>query len=354
MNRECDILEQAIKALPASAGVQISPDRQELRAKGHNRADGTVAVCVKGFKFQTYFEVKKHLHPATISQLTEGKRGQERRLLLVTPLVTQRYADMLAAAGIDFIDTAGNMLFQRDNLFVLITGRKPAAGGGRVDSSGSGRAFEANGLKLIFTLLTDPQLNAKETTRYLTNQPYRKISSMTGISLGSVGWIMADLVAQGYILSAEKGVRVLVERRRLFTRWTEGFTTKLRRKLVIARYHSTRPRWWENADVRKTNGLWGGEVGGAKLTDYLSPGTVTIYTKALSSDFIVEHDLRLDPAGSVTVMKPFWGELPRTSKGDCVHPLLVYADLTASEIDRNLETARRIYDRYLRPTIEAA
>jgi len=35
-----------------------------------------------------------------------------------------------------------------------------------------------------------------------------------------------------------------------------------------------------------------------------------------------------------------------------VHPLLVYADLIASEIDRNVETAQRVYDRYLLQIIE--
>jgi hypothetical protein len=44
--------------------------------------------------------------------------------------------------------------------------------------------------------------------------------------------------------------------------------------------------------------------------------------------------------------------IPWATHEDCVHPLLVYADLIASEIDRNVETAQRVYDRHLRQIIE--
>ena len=352
MRTEQDILEQAIKAIPPGAGMAITPDIVgPSHAKAHDRLEGACAIRARGAKFRAFLEIKRQLQPATISHLVELKRMRDGRLLLVTPHVSQRYADMLAAAGIDFIDTAGNLLFQRDQVFVCITGRKPDA---PLTSRGSGRAFESNGLKLIFALLTDPQLDAKASSQRLINQPYRKISVSTGISLGSVGWIMADMTQQGYVMERGAGDRRLVERKRLLERWVAGFASKLQRKLATACYRSATSLWWERADVRKAGGLWGGEVGGAKLTGYLTPGTVTIYAEKLSSDFIVEHDLRPDPAGNVTIMKPFWGERAWQPQKDCVHPLLIYADLTASEIDRNLETARRVYERYLKTIVESA
>jgi len=39
---------------------------------------------------------------------------------------------------------------------------------------------------------------------------------------------------------------------------------------------------------------------------------------------------------------------------DCVHPLLVYADLLATGDGRNAEAALRIYENHLRQTIESA
>jgi hypothetical protein len=352
MRTEQDILEQALRAIPPNAGITVTRDIVGLsHAMEPGRLEGACTIRARGTKFSAFVEIKRQLQPATISHLVELKRIRDQRLLLVTPHVTPRYADMLAAAGIDFLDTAGNLLFQRDKVFVCITGRKPET---PLVSRGSGRAFESNGLKLIFALLTDPQLDAKEAGASLLNQPYRKISASTGISLGSVGWIMSDLTTQGYVMDRGGGDRRLVDRKRLVERWVAGFDSKLRRKLVTARYRSAASLWWEQADVRKAGGLWGGEVGGAKLTGYLTPGTVTIYAEKLFSDFIVEHDLRPDPTGNITIMKPFWGDRIWEAPKDCVHPLLVYADLTASEIDRNLETARRVYDRYLKTTIESA
>jgi hypothetical protein len=352
MRTEQDILEQAIKSLPPSAGIAITPDIVgSSHALKPGRLEGACTIRARGAKFRAFLEIKRQLQPATIGQLVELKRIRDNRLLLVTPHVPPRYADMLKAAGIDFLDTAGNLLFQRDKVFVCITGRKPEA---PLVSRGSGRAFESNGLKLIFAVLTDPQLDATDAGASLLNQPYRKISASTGISLGSVGWIMSDLTNQGFVMDRGGGDRWLVERKRLVERWVAGFDSKLPRKLITARYRSPTSLWWEQADVRKAGGLWGGEVAGAKLTGYLTPGTVTIYAEKLFSDFIVEHDLRPDRAGNVTIMKPFWGDRIWEAPKDCVHPLLVYADLTASEIDRNLETARRVYDHYLKSTVESA
>lgn len=350
MSMEQDILELAIRALQSGLGIQIHPGKRFQGAQGDG-ADGTGVISIKGAAFDTTFVIKRTLHPAMVGYLAELKRHFGGRLMLVTSHVTNRYAATLAVEGIDFVDTAGNFFFQRGKVLVFITGRKPDL---PVLAYGSGRAFESNGLKLIFALLTDPQLDSNDPSQRLINQPYRKISAITGISLGSVGWIMSDLANQGYVMDRSDGDRRLVERRRLIERWVAGFASKLRRKLITTRYRSSRSLWWEQADVRKAGGLWGGEVGGAKLTGYLTPGTVTIYTEKLVSDFIVEHDLRPDPAGNVTIMKAFWGERTWAVQQDCVHPLLVYADLTASEIDRNLETARRVYDRYLKATIESA
>jgi hypothetical protein len=117
----------------------------------------------------------------------------------------------------------------------------------------------------------------------------------------------------------------------------------------VEHYRLPFPGWAEELSNVEGPGLWGGEVAGARLTGYLIPETVTIYAEYLPSDFIVKHDLRKDPAGRVEVLRPFWkGDHPYSPES-CAHPLIVYADLMASEIDRNLETAQRLYEKYLRP-----
>ena len=89
------------------------------------------------------------------------------------------------------------------------------------------------------------------------------------------------------------------------------------------------------------------------MTGYLKPQVASIYTRSLGHDLILENDLRVDPNGDVEILTPFWRDLPNVSWEDCTHPLLVYADLCASGIDRNLETAQRVYDKFLRQILEA-
>ncbi len=51
--------------------------------------------------------------------------------------------------------------------------------------------------------------------------------------------------------------------------------------------------------------------------------------------------------GEVEILKRFWKPAePRTRK-DVVHPILIYADLLATGNERNIETARIIYEQHI-------
>ena len=62
---------------------------------------------------------------------------------------------------------------------------------------------------------------------------------------------------------------------------------------------------------------------------------------------LIQHKLRKDPAGDVELLRRFWRQDAVPSNKDIVHPLLIYADLMAPGNQRNLETARMIYDQYI-------
>jgi hypothetical protein len=63
----------------------------------------------------------------------------------------------------------------------------------------------------------------------------------------------------------------------------------------------------------------------------------------------------VDPEGTVEFLKPFWRMSQAPSSGpQCVHPLLVYADLLSVDDDRTREVAQNIYGKYLRTIIETA
>jgi hypothetical protein len=215
------------------------------------------------------------------------------------------------------------------------------------------RAFHPSGIQLLFALLTDPNLDNNTPGKALVDRPYRDISATTGGSRSTIGWIMTDLVRQGFVVTQEDGVRHLVERKRILERWVQAYTVRIRRGLVIGRYHPSRGDWWKTA--RLEGGLWSGEVAAALLTGELKPGTATIFGASPSHEFVLNHGLQKDPEGTVEFLKPFWRDSAApTTSNNCVHPLLVYADLMSINDERTHEVAQSVYERYLRATIETA
>jgi len=54
-----------------------------------------------------------------------------------------------------------------------------------------------------------------------------------------------------------------------------------------------------------------------------------------------------NPNGEVAIYKPFW----KNQENRTVSPLLIYAQLMYSGNDRNIETAKLIYDEYIKPNL---
>jgi hypothetical protein len=48
--------------------------------------------------------------------------------------------------------------------------------------------------------------------------------------------------------------------------------------------------------------------------------------------------------GNVEILERFWTEDTLAGASETVHPILIYADLLASGNERNIETAKIIYD----------
>jgi hypothetical protein len=62
---------------------------------------------------------------------------------------------------------------------------------------------------------------------------------------------------------------------------------------------------------------------------------------------LLECKLRKDPIGEVEILDRFWDYDENTEYRDLVHPILIYADLVATGNQRNIETAKMIYEDYI-------
>lgn len=119
---------------------------------------------------------------------------------------------------------------------------------------------------------------------------------------------------------------------------------------MLGRYKAKDRDWWQNIILPTStdfNTCWGAEIAATKLTGYLTPMTVTIYTDEPLGKFTLEHRLKKEPQGEVEILKPFWKFGYRHQDRHIVPPILVYADLLAAGDPRNIETAKVIYDQEL-------
>lgn len=181
----------------------------------------------------------------------------------------------------------------------------------------------------------------------LENKPYRDIAAATSVALGTVDWIMKELKELGFLLDMGKAGLKLIRKDILLQRWVTGYPEQLRPKLLVGRYRGQQG-WWQQKRLDPQKAQWGGEVAAARLTQYLQPELITIYTTAREiNQFLLENKLKKDLAGDVEILEKFWKPKEAQPDEDLVHPVLVYADLLATGNQRNMETAKILYEQYI-------
>jgi len=268
------------------------------------------------------------------------------QLMVIADQITSSLAAILQGKQIAFIDCAGNAWITGPlGLHIWISGKR--VGSKRVVTG----LHRQSAVKVIFAILSD-WLNCSPSDRALLNRPVRAIAAAADVALGSVGGVLDDLRRLGFVLDNNE-TWLFAEPERLIELWTTDYLARLRHRLIVQRYRSKRIRDWKTWPMLPVGAKWGGEIAAYSLTHYLDPETATIYASKLSDEWIVRAGWTPDPEGNIEVIKPFWGEtLVACGVVDypqnCVHPLLVYADLLACDDERCTETARRIYDTYLR------
>jgi len=347
---EQQILEQAMAALHREAGLRLTlgeidrPDREGRRYDARvYLPDQDVGILI---------EIKKWAQHVNLGALIDQVNKLPQPGVLVADFINPNMAKKLRAANVQFIDTAGNAFLNIPPTYIYIRGNRPAnlepTKAGRTEAFG--RAFTATGLKVVYAFLCDPDL---------VNAPYRDIAEAAGVAIGTVGWVINDLKADRYIADfRRRRGRRLIEYRALLDRWTEAYPEKLRPKNIIGIFEAPNDKWWKEVDIRDFRAFWGGEIAGAKLTDFLTPEVATIYV-AEGEETKLIMALRLRTAhrrkfgqetGLTYLYRAFW---PHTEDRDeLVDPVLAYADLIATADTRNREVANLIFENHIAKRIE--
>lgn len=253
------IAEEAITQLQEETGLTF-----RLEDDG---ADRFLCVEEMGAKFKA--EIKKWTTHAPIGALVSKMRdiAKPGDGILIADYINPQMADKLKAAGIPFIDTAGNAYLNRRPVYVYVVGKKPKQ---RITTKAQaqGLAFQSAGLKVIYALLTD---------RELINAPNREIAERANVALGAVGWIIRDLTEQGFLIGGKNKKRRLENFYLLLDKWVDNYLVRLRNKMLIGKFTTEDPSWWQRIDPHNYNAKWGEEVAAAKYTNYLTPKDATLY-----------------------------------------------------------------------------
>ena len=267
-----------------------------------------------------------------------GKRVELDGKLLITKYLNKKLADQLQGAGIRFLDTVGNAYIADPGIFLRVAGAEPPADWALHVRPKGATVFNPAGLKVLFVLLARPE--------YL-NRPYREIAKAAGVALGTVGELMERLKEMGYLVNLAAGRNDLRGRPKLIEDWVGAYALRVVPRYKVRRFHAENRDWWKNVELKPLGAFWGGDVAAFRLTGYLKPVEITIYTRANLVTLLQAHRMRADPKGEVRIVEPFWDFPANEGEGDNVPPLLVYADLMATGDPRAIETAQKILENHL-------
>lgn len=329
--KDIGLLNKALNALSKATNIKI-----DIEHYSHKSPEFDATGILSNDKDKIPLAIKLTARP-TLAMMVLLKLNQaHEQPLIITDYVNPIMAERLMAQEIWFIDAAGNAYIKKKPLFIYIKGNKPLE---KPVTRTLSRAFQSTGLKVVYAFLCNPEL---------VNAPYREIAQKAEVSLGTVGWVITDLIQLGHIVDMGNRGRRLKGRRKLFERWVTVYPEKLRPKLETGRYRAPDPYWWQTATLHNLQAYWGGEVAADRLTHYLKPEIITIYViEKWAGKLKITNKLRKDANGDIEILKAFWNVENEFDRTNIVNPILIYADLLASGDPRNIETAEIIYEQEL-------
>jgi len=327
---EDGLIRKALDAFKKVTGFDIEYQTELVGEKGFGY--GVIRIEHQGLEWLFIAEAKRRINRAVIGMVAQQFFQYDEKGLLVVRYVTPQLADQLKELDIPFIDTVGNAYINVPPIFIFVKGNKPTE---ELRQDPLNRAFKVRGLQVLFALLCNPGLEG---------QPLREIARDADVALGTVQWVLKDLKTMGYLVDMGKRGRKLVRKENLLKRWVTAYPEQLRPKQLIRRFRTEDREWWKNVDLKQYQAYWGGEVAASKLTQYLKPEVMTIYTAHPIARLVLKNRLKRDPNGKIEILNAFWNFEQRNLLYGTVHPILIYADLMATGDSRNIEVAKVIYE----------
>ncbi|MEN8194772.1 MAG: type IV toxin-antitoxin system AbiEi family antitoxin, partial [Bacteroidota bacterium] len=331
INTENDLIRRILNNFVKTTNMEVRITQEFHKIDQHE--DFEIEIIHEDHIWRYDVIVKQLINEATFGLILNTLHERTKKLIVITNYINPNVAKKMKQAGVQYMDAAGNMYMKELPLYIEIAGKKL---GDRIESRAERRLFYPAGLQVIFGLLCIPELH---------NATYREIAKMTGAALGTVGWTFKDLREAGYLVEIKKRRR-LVQREDLLKKWIENYHERLRPKQLRGKYITNNFDWWRNINIADYDADWGGEVAAGLMTNYLIPGNKTIYAQGNGiNKLILKERMVKDHKGDIELLNKFWNFRTQDKNKFIVPPILVYADLIGTGDERNIETARLIYDK---------
>lgn len=307
--------------LPGDALDRLEALGLTVRSRGGGRADlGTDGHTLT-------VRVLTHVRPGMPSdrQIDEA-RASGLPVLFTAPYVSSRLGSQLRAAGLQYVDAAGNSSIRLPGLFVEVSGRPRVVPARRPATGPAGRR---TGLRVLLTLLADPDVAGERTVR--------DVADAAGVSIGSAQLVLADLRERRFLYDGGLDRTAL-----LFESWLTGYLNA--RSLQAAKASFGHDREWFAPDaVREAmlelGAVLGGEDAAELLGVSLRGSSGILYSADPPTSVVRAARLRREAAGALEWRERWW----RPAQGALTAPTpLIYADLVASQDPRQSEAAAEL------------
>ncbi|EJZ7971176.1 TPA: hypothetical protein KD865_002288 [Vibrio parahaemolyticus] len=311
----------------------------------HNSSHGTIGkVSYQWSKEPLFVHCLTQKTPLTVVQIADYRNQSPSpcKYVFLTDHVNPALAQRLKEAKVQFIDHSGNAYLDQGKFFIFVKGNKPKHNRLK-EKQVLGKAFGKKGLQVIYVLLTKPEA---------IMLPYRELAKTSNVSLGTIGDVMLDLDNQGYI---DKNAKKLLNGKSLTQKWAKEYGYLLVKNTPNIQYTTDNIDWCTNELLNQCNALLGGDAAADRYTHFLSSNKARVYISKENSKLLLRHarlkQIREDEHYSVKIeiVEPFTElDVLKGPLENLVNPLIVYAELLASDDVRNLEVAEKLYDQYLR------
>lgn len=348
-DRDKEVLQTCLTHLGALQPVRRVKLKLNVRLKPYEM-DGQLILHTEMGRLTYFYEIKQGLSMPRLEhlllQLHRGTRQAKARPLLLADYLPPRLAERLVQAGVNFVDEAGNIhIHWPGKLYIRIEGARPK----RLQETRVGRLSQPSGLQVVFVLLAES---------LAVSMPYRGLAKASGVALGSVAQVVNELKRKAYFVQKRRDEWVLSRKRELFNLWLGGYGDVLRPKLVVGRFQpperdlgQTLVRLERETEATRIGWALTGGFAADVLTGHFRGVQLALFVSEWPADLSTRLKWLPSQHGPVTVLRRFSPFVVFTRKDPpkipVAHPLLVYAELVFQGGERELETAKLLFDRYL-------